>query len=154
MSVWRRIVLSLLLACLPFQTVLGATGLACSIGSHHGSPAASPARNSIQDHDPASGDTRAGHHSHGAAHEAPSAPGAHEHHGGADATAALDSAQDIGHAGSDKCRFCLECCATAAPIPAIGGTQLGPERILRVALVSVRVHATPSTDGLFRPPRA
>lgn len=150
MSAWRRIVFSLLLACLPFQTVMGATGLACAIGAHHGAPAtpADPAPA------PCEGDAPpAAHgHAHGDAHAAEHTHAAPRHDPGTAATPSAHVADD-GHAGSDTCRFCLECCATAAPVPAIAQQPRGPDRILRVTLASVTVHATPSPDGLFRPPR-
>lgn len=149
MSAWRRIVFSLLLACLPFQTVMGATGLACAIGAHHGAPAMpAPAAAPCEGHGPPA--AHAAEHGHAA--EPTHAVPAHEAAAPA-ASAPSAHAADSGHAGPGTCRFCLECCATAAPIPAIAQQPRGPDRILRVTLASVAVHATPSPDGLFRPPR-
>lgn len=53
----------------------------------------------------------------------------------------------------DSCRFCMECCANAAPVPAISEFRAAPTRLLRLPSLASHVNATQSSDVLYRPPR-
>lgn len=119
MSSWRRFVLALLLACLPFQTVVGATGIVCAMK-----------------------------HEHAGARVAAVA----DCHGDVTAHATTHASDDT--AGSDTCRFCMECCASAAPVRVAAQVAPGPVPVLRLASAASPLHASPAGDPLFRPPRA
>jgi len=119
MSAWRRFVLALLLACLPFQTVVGATGIVCAMK-----------------------------HEHAAALETTVA----DCHGDATSPATTEASADT--SGSDTCRFCMECCASAAPVRVAAQVVPGPVPVLRLASAASPLHASQTADPLFRPPRA
>ncbi len=160
----RRLVLAILLACLPFQTVVGATGLMCAFdlaGASHASAATSPVGVAI---DPERRDAGASHvraagerharsdHAH-AGPEAASAAIEPTHAVHDRGTSAAVTVTDTGHADGNACRFCMECCANAAPVPTIVEIRPYVAALLRLPSLASRVHATHSSDALFRPPR-
>jgi len=186
MSRWRRLVLAILLACLPLQAVAGATGIACAFAAHRHADVVVLSTGGAMDTHHAAARTRAAHDPHGHAVETPSghaaathpAPDAahashvHATHAAQDAdgyaahasgahavtpgTPAMEhdaTHASAGHAGSDTCRFCMECCASAAPVPTIDEIRSGPTRILRLSGLASPLHASQSGDTLFRPPR-
>lgn len=152
----RRLVLAVLLACLPFQSVVGATGIACAFSSHAAKASAGNAAHAASTHD-----EDAAHDLHASdGHPAPAVDGsgAHDTDTHAAAAHAQASAHDASHAtadhaGSDTCRFCMECCAGAAPVPVIDEIRPGPARLFRLPSLTSPVHATHSADVLYRPPR-
>lgn len=154
----RRLVLSILLACLPLQAVVGATGIVCAFAGHAAN--APDARtthtaSSRDGHDAHDANMSSGHaartaygsggHPHGAATHATAGSGHADTH---DATYVTTD-----HSGNDTCRFCMECCTNAAPVSVIGEIRPGPARLLRLPSFASPVHATQSGDVLYRPPR-
>lgn len=98
------------------------------------------------------GSAHAAHAAHAAGHAA-HAFEAHDVAAGAPAIVADATHAIAGHAGSDTCRFCMACCVTAAPSPAIDEIQSGPVHILRLSGLVAPLHASQPGDTLFRPPR-
>lgn len=157
---YRRLVLAILLACLPFQTVVGATGILCAAGD----PGPAIATGPLPGDATAAGSVTAMHdggggahasHGHAARADAPPAHGADRRVDTVDAPAAAQDAThaSVDHAGSDTCRFCMECCASAAPVPAASDIRPHLARLLRLPSLSSHVHSTQAGDTLYRPPR-
>src|SRR6266542_1437428 len=96
MSSFRRIVMIVLLACVPFQAAAGATGFVCPNGAHHSDSLSTL----TDDHD-----VTALHQ-----HRALDAFGDHGQ--------AMDDASP-GADGPGKCSLCSECCFSAAPVPTL-----------------------------------
>jgi|SRR5882724_10449165 len=130
MSLLRRIVVIVLLACVPFQAAVGATGFVCPNGAHHSdSPSAL-----ADDHD-----AMAPHHHHGLDDS-----GVHDH--------AVHDASP-GSDGSGKCSLCSECCFSAAPVPTLLPDVVPPDTALKVSIPVDPAIRSRSGDSLFRPPR-
>lgn len=130
----RRVVLMLLLLTVPFQAALGATGLLCAAGAHHAQQEALVAHH----HDDASASVH--HHEAGAV--------------GMDHHSAPQSGSHESHPAADKCKICIECCSTAAPILAPPLAVLPPDTPQRVSSTVERDMISCTVDGLFRPPRS
>src|SRR5437773_8161357 len=105
----RRIVIVVLLICVPFQAALGATGLICPNGTDHSDSSIA------SDHD---------------------ARVPHDHHG-FDGSRAHDhtlSDQTTGNDGPGKCSICSECCFSAAPMPTFLPDFVAPDAALKVSI--------------------
>src|SRR5205823_10690833 len=130
MFLLRRIVVIVLLACVPFQAAVGATGFVCPNGAHHSDSSGAFA----DDHD---------------------ATALHQHHA-LDASDAQDHAVDDASPGSDgpgKCSLCSECCFSAAPVPTLLPDVVRPDAALKVSVPVDPAIRSRAGDSLFRPPR-
>ena len=130
MSLLHRIMVVVLLACVPFQAAMGASGFVCPNGAHH-----SDSSIALADH-----------------HEA-TALGQHR---ALDASDADDHAVPDPSPGSDghgKCSLCNECCFSAAPVPALLADVVQPDDGLKVSLPVAPAIRSHTGDSLFRPPR-
>ena len=130
MLMFHRIVVVVLLACVPFQAAAGATGLACPNGAHHSHSSIALADN----------------------HDA-TAP---DQHRALDASDAHDYAVDDASPGPDdlgKCSLCNECCFSAAPVPTLLLDVVQPDDGLKVSLPVAPAIRSHTGDSLFRPPR-
>jgi hypothetical protein len=130
MALFHRIVVAVLLACVPFQAAVGATGFMCPNGAHHSDSSIALADN------------------HGAM--------ALDQHRALDASDAHDHAVDDASPGSDgpgKCSLCNECCFSAAPVPTLLLGVVQPDDGLKVSLPVAPAIRSHTGDSLFRPPR-
>jgi hypothetical protein len=139
----RRIALFVVLLTVPFQAAVGAIGLICGHGTHHSQHSGSDIDSNFDLH----------HHGDDAAAPAHQ----HQHHGthahdenGAGAHHSTSGSND----GPGKCSICVECCFSAAPIPASLPELAPPDTPLKVSDHVSPAMSSRAGDGLFRPPRA
>lgn len=168
MSACRHLVVVLLLLLVPFQTIASGTGVACALGGHHGAGPEVPGRASIEKedcHGAIRGQANALHHAgeHDGGHgmdgvithagQAGDAFALADAHAGMHCAHAGAATADLDPDASEKCRFCMECCASPTPLSARAETGPAPAHLIRVPLLSPAVHASGTLSGVFRPPR-
>lgn len=161
----RRLFVLLLLVVLPFKAVASAAGIACAVGSAPRAAAAMAQMPVVENHGMMHGnapaDTHENAHSDGHAAHAAVRPAHADHrvhvsdsiHAAHAAQASDATHAQHDHGVSDACRFCMECCASAATAPVFLPAARAPLAPLRLSAPAATVHPHGTRAGVFRPPR-